>query len=1660
MPSACSSSLPWLGLPASRWLLLAAALASVPDRTEAACNLIPGTAKSFDAILGATNRPFAGPGEPLEIRLRPCDAASTGFLPAGEDHAVTFVFKAPGGANRVVVLANDCLGVDTVACEATPGVTSAVCHATPELATFDDVDAGDRRLRFPFPATDAELPPDGDGRSLTGPVLIAVTPKADPLPCGLATQSCSGQTDLLACVDELFVNDGACGTTASDDVFSHFTALPRPNNFSDDCFRGSPPCTALATEVRVAVDAEGNLLLPMIWQGVLTSDQGIPVPRLIRTRLESPLPLELPDQVFLTSYSPEGGALPPILEPQLDASISDPNVVTVFGSVDAPYTTIRIARRHGTCVGGDVDGARCSRDRDCKGGTCEDSCVDDPATLCPTGTECSGGSCGTLFDMAPLVANGGPLVVPRAVQLFCQLPPHQDCTGNPGICAGVGNACVAYAMEAQSPVPLDGLTASETTRTFAFRESIDGVDRNGDGDTTDTVVTLRNRSTGLAEALGVTPGCALAPGAEGRAVQRVSRPPFRLPAVAVEGDVVAFLEGEDGQLQCDANGDEDFADGILRVFRLGAGETALARDRAIDGAPKIDGAPLAVSGGRVFARTSEPANAAPGFVRGSLGQGGAEPSDSLFVALSRDGHYVLFATADPDMIGPGQDTNGALDLFRRDLQTGTTVRVSLADGGGESANPVFGSGAISADGRHVAWVSNADDLLGPGQDTNSGLDAFLHDTVTLTTERINVAFDGGESEGLFSADIDMSDDGRFVVFASAASDLLPPGEDTNGFSDAFVRDRLLGTTERVSYGYLGPDVEGDGNSGVNTKLGISGDGGVVVFQSEALNFWPGFGGFATYVRDWRAGTTEPLAFLDPAFGGTPISGDLLPACLSYDGRVVAFPTQLSTVLPPGQDANGTLDFFVRDRALGTIERVSIGSDGTEGTGGGVNVGARDCLSDDGRWITLPSDQEGLAPDAANGFLSAYLHDRTARTTRRLDLLPSGLPQNGARADQPVISADGNTVAFATDASNFVGGDANGTTDAYVRSLDAADPLAVDALLFADGTLDDVVLEAIDGTTGAISTLCPADEVSVAAGNAAFLRPESTAGTPTCPGGSLNDDADTDDLVVHLSIAAGAPQNLGLAATDVKLSPTLVAALVNEAAQGASDRNGDGDAIDTVLHVRPLGAGAWTNVERAAEEMVVSGNRVGFVVPEPSQGGKVLNGDGDASDLVVHVYEHGDSSVKNLKQAGRDLVIGEPTQTACGARHLLAFSTQENLQGDEPLNDDGDTGDAVLQVYDFATRTTTNVGQAVTPCRLEICDPSSPYRVEGSTVKFLTFEIQQGEDLDGNGVIGGLVLQTYEACTGVVTVTASVDPATPSDPLDVVDQSAVFTSPGGRCSVTPTTVCDPQADACGEGRFCSPSTMLCTLSHPGACADADDCPDGSFCDPQPVVVARTVADSDDDGVPDDADNCPTAPNPLQEDVDDDGSGDACDLSSHGCPHEPLVGCKAPVEDGKSQLIVKDKSPDKSDALVWKWQKGDATVAADFGDPLASSDVRVCLYDGATRDFAAGAIAPAGGTCAGKPCWKPIGAKGFLYSDKALTPTGIQSLKLLGGPAGKAAILAKLKGDLVDVPALPVAGPVLVQVSSDGGACFEAEYLPGSFSQNSSGQLVAKGGAPAP
>src|SRR5436309_13324280 len=188
--------------------------------------------------------------------------------------------------------------------------------------------------------------------------------------------------------------------------------------------------------------------------------------------------------------------------------------------------------------------------------------------------------------------------------------------------------------------------------------------------------------------------------------------------------------------------------------------------------------------------------------RVSVASGGTEGNGaSLSSALSADGRFVAFVSAATDLVAA--DTNGVSAVFVHDRPPGATERVSVASGGaqGNGSSGLIGFAfppALSADGRFIAFVSLATSLV--AGDTNGATDVFVHDRQTGTTERVSVASGGTEGNDA-SLGFALSADGRFVAFQSAATNLV--AGDANRASDVFVHDRPAGTTERVSGACVG-----------------------------------------------------------------------------------------------------------------------------------------------------------------------------------------------------------------------------------------------------------------------------------------------------------------------------------------------------------------------------------------------------------------------------------------------------------------------------------------------------------------------------------------------------------------------------------------------------------------------------------------------------------------------------------------------------------------------------------------------------------------------------------------------------------------------------------------------------------------------------------------
>jgi len=366
----------------------------------------------------------------------------------------------------------------------------------------------------------------------------------------------------------------------------------------------------------------------------------------------------------------------------------------------------------------------------------------------------------------------------------------------------------------------------------------------------------------------------------------------------------------------------------------------------------------------------------------STSSAGVQANSSCFrPSISSNGRYVTFESAATNL-GLTATSPGVSQIYLRDrdvLGTGTfdtpgntsTVLISQSTAG------VAGTGnsiqaVISADGAFVAFASDATNLI--AADANGFRDVFLRNRAASTTTRVSVATGGAEATGGASRTPSISADGRYIAFASEATNLVTG--DTNGVSDVFVYDRTAATTVRVSVSTAG--TEASDPSGPGFQLGsinpsISSTGRYVAFASLANNLTPGdaVGQYSTtdangsldvFVRDRdvagsgsfdTAGNVATTMVSVNKFGMQTIrvlgqqstaSADIAPS-LSSDGRWVAFPSDaenasgLSHTVTNliSQDANSARDIFLFDRRTNALPgtstgpKVAITSPGTSST---------------------------------------------------------------------------------------------------------------------------------------------------------------------------------------------------------------------------------------------------------------------------------------------------------------------------------------------------------------------------------------------------------------------------------------------------------------------------------------------------------------------------------------------------------------------------------------------------------------------------------------------------------------------------------------------------------------------------------------------------------
>jgi Tol biopolymer transport system component len=366
--------------------------------------------------------------------------------------------------------------------------------------------------------------------------------------------------------------------------------------------------------------------------------------------------------------------------------------------------------------------------------------------------------------------------------------------------------------------------------------------------------------------------------------------------------------------------------------------------------------------------------------------------ESYVTSVSSDGRYVAFGSEASNLVEG--DTNGHRDAFVRDLRTGETQRVSVGSDGTE-ANDTTGGPAMSGDGRTVAFVSRASNLV--EGDTNGFADVFVHDRLSGETWRVNVRRNGEQANGDSYA-VSISASGRFVAFDSDAANLVGPG-DPGQATDIFVHDLEAGTTRRVTV-----DVNGSYSSGWNPV--ISADGRSVAFTSGATDLVRHDPNryYDVFVRDLDARKTR---LVSAGWHGALSEGDHWVGSISAHGRFVTFDSDACCLV--GGASSGGDSVYVRDLRTGKTRRVAWGWGGS--------------ISAHGRYVTF-SSREALVRGDTNRERDAFVRDLKTKRTRRVSVgLNRAEPNRSSGA--PLISADGRFAVFGSTASNLVAGDTNG-----------------------------------------------------------------------------------------------------------------------------------------------------------------------------------------------------------------------------------------------------------------------------------------------------------------------------------------------------------------------------------------------------------------------------------------------------------------------------------------------------------------------------------------------------------------------------------------------------------------------------------------------------------
>jgi hypothetical protein len=433
--------------------------------------------------------------------------------------------------------------------------------------------------------------------------------------------------------------------------------------------------------------------------------------------------------------------------------------------------------------------------------------------------------------------------------------------------------------------------------------------------------------------------------------------------------------------------------------------------------------------------------------------GGNGPSVSP--QITPDGRFVLFTSSASDLV-TNNNRAFACNLFLRDRASNTTTLVSVnLSGAGGNGDSIFGQ--VSTNGRYVVFQSDASDLV--AGDTNGVSDIFVRDLVAGTTALVSAAADGGWANDASTSPA-MTPDGRFVVFVSAATNLV--ANDTNGLTDIFVRDLVSNITVCVTAGAVRATrnfyFSGAGPLTTGPAPVMTPDGRYVAFYSTndfglgvPFQYTNGvaYGSVGeVYVRDLAASTTIWVSSNAVSLAYSNISSGLFPLsyhpAISDDGQQIAFKTSLS-------DRRGPTVVFQMNLSNSSLTVLNTNS---LPAANGIYAAYPDddfgpVMTPDGRLIAYGNREVGT------NFWSIHLWDSLAGADTPVSTNLSGTIQTNAFSQSPVFSADGRFLAFVSNATNLVG---NATADGYhlyLRNLTAGTNQLIDMDTNGIGSTDEL-----------------------------------------------------------------------------------------------------------------------------------------------------------------------------------------------------------------------------------------------------------------------------------------------------------------------------------------------------------------------------------------------------------------------------------------------------------------------------------------------------------------------------------------------------------------------------------------------------------------------------